>query len=68
MRKRTGLRNRLRTGVGTYHTKHKNRFSDQYATHVQGYASHSCIIAGHPVKSVSGKLVVTSANGKVLNG
>jgi hypothetical protein len=45
-RKRTGLRNRNRTGKHTYFLKHKSGTGDRYGEWAQGYQLRPDVIAG----------------------
>lgn len=46
-RKSSGLRNRYRTGKGTYHKLRKNRVADYYGTWVNGRCTEAERIGRH---------------------
>lgn len=53
-RKRTGLRNKYRSGgLSTYSRNAKRRDADSYGTWVQGRRSKPESIAGHPVGTLA---------------
>jgi hypothetical protein len=51
-RRRTGLRNRRRQGVGTYSAQGKARAADRYGRFSMGVPQSSDSIAGHSVWAV----------------
>lgn len=46
MRKRTGLRNRFRTGRSTYSGEHKSVGSDRYGEYTNGIRKTGEVVAG----------------------
>lgn len=50
MRKRTGLRNKFRSGQGAYSRNRKRQISDSYGSYDRGVRSTPEVVAGHTVQ------------------